>query len=77
MPKKQPTEKQWLTSREAAELLGLSRRHVAQLVSDGKLRSDPEWDGYGHRISRESVEAYAAVEHKTGPKPKIRENDQL
>ena len=66
--KKTTTKKQWLTSREAAELLGLTKSYINKLCARGILTVNDTLGGRENYISRESVEAYAAEEHKRGPK---------
>ncbi len=58
---------EWITSRQAAELIGVTTDHVAYLVRQGALsalRFGRVW-----MISRASAFAYAEMERRPGPKP--------
>lgn len=60
----------YITSREAAEILGIDHKshRVAQLCRSGRL--DCRKIGRDWLVSRQSVEAYARSSRKPGPKPK-------
>ena len=63
---------QYISTKKAAEMLNVTPNHVRDLVGRGILTTDPEWDGHGHRVSVESVEAYRddTEARKRGPKAK-------
>jgi len=56
----------WITPREAAEMLGVTPHHVRYLARTGTLEARK----FGHAwlVKRASVEDYAAGEHRPGPK---------
>ncbi len=57
---------EWITSRQAAEMIGVTTDHVAYLVRQGvlsALRFGRVW-----MISRASALAYAQTERRPGPK---------
>jgi excisionase family DNA binding protein len=56
----------WITPREAAELIRLSQQQVRHLARTGVLEAR-KW-GRGWLIKRTSAEAYARTEHLPGPK---------
>ena len=59
---------EWITTKEAAELLSVTDAHVRYLLSQGKL----EGRKFGHvwAVMRSSVLNYLAHRPKPGPKPK-------
>ena len=59
---------EWITTKKAAELLGVTDAHVRYLLSQGKL----EGRKFGHvwAVTRSSVLSYLAHRPKPGPKPK-------
>lgn len=59
-----PPMESWLTVTEAAELLGLTRSRIYNLIREGRLRS--EKSGNLHKVSAADVEEYAASERKGG-----------
>jgi len=59
---------EWITTQEAAEILGVTPHHITHLLRIGKLKGRKfvrDWMVY-----RISVEEYAASNRKPGPKPK-------
>ena len=59
---------EWITTSEAARIIGVSRDHVSYLLRTGQLRGKKfarDW-----MVAKNSVEEYAAKERKPGPKPK-------
>jgi excisionase family DNA binding protein len=58
----------WVTPTEAAELIGVTAAHVRYLAREGLIESRKF--GASWMIRRESIERYAAVERRPGPKPK-------
>ena len=58
----------WITPTEAAELIGVTPHQVRHLARIGVLES--QRFGRAWMIKRVSAEAYAAQEHRPGPKPK-------
>jgi len=59
---------EWITTKEAAELLSVTDTHVRYLLSQGKL----EGRKFGHvwAVLRGSALSYLAHRPKPGPKPK-------
>ncbi len=67
MPYNSAAPMEWITSRQAAEMIGVTTDHVAYLVRQGTLsalRFGRVW-----LISRASALAYAGQERRPGPKP--------
>ena len=63
---------EWITTAEAAELTGYTRRHVRQLITMGLVNGRKFGDVW--QVNKASLVAYAReAEHKgekRGPKPK-------
>jgi excisionase family DNA binding protein len=60
-------DQQWISTKEAAEIIGVTRDHVTHLLRTGQLTGEKfvrDW-----MVDRVSVEDYAAKERKPGPKP--------
>jgi len=59
---------EWITTREASELLNVTDAHVRYLLSQGKL----EGRKFGHvwAVTHRSVLHYLANRPKPGPRPK-------
>ncbi len=57
-----------ISTRDAATLLGMSRRNVRHLIARGHLAAEPM--GRDRFLSRRAVEAYARNPVKSGPRPK-------
>lgn len=57
----------WLTPRQAAEIIGVTDDHVRYLARTGKIEAQKF--GHAWMLRRTSVEAYAASERRPGPKP--------
>ena len=58
----------WITSREAAERIGVSLNQVRHLARQGTIKAQKF--GHSWMLFRESVDAYAAEERHPGPKPR-------
>ena len=58
---------EWITPREAAEMIGVTSDHVRYLARTGAIEAQKF--GYAWMLKRISVEAYAASERHPGPKP--------
>lgn len=61
--------KEWITTQEAAQILGVTPHHITYLLRTGKLKGKKfvrDW-----MVDRNSVEEYAASNRKPGPKPKM------
>ena len=58
---------EWITTQEAAEIIGVTRNHIRYLIQQSKLEAKKF--GRAWMVSRESAEKYAATERKPGPKP--------
>jgi excisionase family DNA binding protein len=58
---------EWITTQEAAEIIGVTRNHVRYLVAHGRVEA--KRFGRAWMISRSSSEEYATTERKPGPKP--------
>lgn len=58
---------EWITTREAAELIGVSIHHISYLLRHGLI----EGKKFGNfwMVNRYSAQTYASQERKTGPKP--------
>ena len=57
----------WITPREASELIGVTANQVRHLARQGTIEA---WKfGHAWMINRASAEAYAASDHRPGPKP--------
>lgn len=60
----------WITTQEAAEIIGVTRDHVTYLLRTGQLKGNKfvrDW-----MVDKVSAERYAASERKPGPKSKVR-----
>lgn len=57
----------WITPREAAELIGVTSDHVRYLARTGTIEARKF--GHAWMLKRAAVEAYAASERRPGPKP--------
>jgi excisionase family DNA binding protein len=58
----------WITPREAAEMLGVTQHHVRFMARAGTIEGRKF--GYAWMIKRASVEAYAESYRHPGPKPR-------
>ena len=58
---------EWITTQEAAKIIGVTRNHIRYLIRYGKLEAKKF--GRAWMVSRKSAEEYAATERKPGPKP--------
>jgi excisionase family DNA binding protein len=58
---------EWITTREAAELIGVTPNQVRHLARNDTIKARK----FGHvwMINRDSAKAYAASDHRPGPKP--------
>lgn len=59
---------EWITTREAAELLGVTDAHIRRLLLEGKL----EGHKFGHiwAVRYSSAQEYLSSRPKPGPEPK-------
>ena len=57
----------WITPREASELIGVTPNQVRHLARQGTIKARKF--GHAWMINRASAEAYAASDHRPGPKP--------
>ncbi len=57
----------WITPREAAELIGVTPHHVRHLARTGTIEARKF--GHAWMVKRASAEAYAVKERRPGPKP--------
>ena len=57
---------EWITSREASELIGVTLNQVRHLARQGTIRSQKF--GHAWMLNRDSVAAYAALDRHPGPK---------
>ncbi len=62
-------DEEWITTNEAAEIIGVSLKHVTYLLRTGKVKGKKF--GRFWMVDRASVEEYAAIERKPGPKPRV------
>jgi excisionase family DNA binding protein len=58
----------WITTEEAARIIGVTTNHVRYLAKLGTIES--RRFGRSWMINRASAEAYAATERRPGPKPR-------
>jgi len=58
----------WITPREAAELIGVTSHQVRYLARKGVIEALKF--GHAWMVKRASVETYAAKERHPGPKPR-------
>ncbi len=58
----------WITTLEAAQIIGVTTNHVRYLAKLGVIES--RRFGRAWMINRASAEVYAATDRRTGPKPK-------
>ncbi len=59
---------EWITSQQAAKMIGVTTDHVAYLVREGMVSA--QRFGRVWMISRASALAYAKTERRPGPKPR-------
>lgn len=65
-------DKNWMTVRQAAELIGCTRQHVCFLAKEGQLKKE-YFDDRTIILARDSVESFAKQKQKTGrPRTKNR-----
>lgn len=64
---------EWITPREAADLIGVTGDHARYLARSGRITARK----FGHAwlLHRASVEAYAASERRPGPKVEESKSD--
>jgi excisionase family DNA binding protein len=62
---------EWITTVEAANILGVTVAHVSNLLRRGELIGQKF--GRSWMVNKASVEAYAVSYRKPGPKPKSKE----
>ena len=57
---------EWITTREAANLIGVTANQVRHLARTGTIKAQK----FGHvwMINRDSAKEYAASDHRPGPK---------
>jgi excisionase family DNA binding protein len=58
----------WITTREAAELIGVTSNQVRHLARTGIIKTRKF--GRAWMINRASAETYAASDRRPGPKPR-------
>jgi hypothetical protein len=61
----------YITTQEAAAIIGCGKRHVNKLCAGGALVCQKF--GIVYQVERASAEQYARTEHKSGPKPRLDE----
>ncbi len=61
---------EWITSQQAARMIGVTTDHVAYLVREGMVSA--QRFGRVWMVSRASALAYAQAERRPGPKPGTR-----
>ena len=59
---------EWITPREAAVLIGVTPNQVRHLARQGTIEARKF--GHAWMINCASAQAYAASEHRPGPKPR-------
>lgn len=60
---------EWITTREAAEIIGVSIKQVSYLLINSRIKGKKF--GRFWMVNKQSAEEYAALERKPGPKPKV------
>ena len=58
----------WITTREAAEMLGVTLHQVRHLAYEGVIEAKKI--AHAWIVKRASVEAYATSDRRPGPKPR-------
>jgi excisionase family DNA binding protein len=58
---------EWITTQEAAEIVGVTPNHIRYLIQHSKIEAKKF--GRAWMVSRKSAEEYAETERKPGPKP--------
>ena len=58
----------WITPREASELIGVTPNQVRHLARTGTIEAQKF--GHAWMIKRASAQAYAASDRRPGPKPR-------
>jgi len=62
------TRDPWMSTAEAADMLGLSTRQVQRLAADGVIPHRPRWgDQTWYALDRAAVEALAGMSHLSHP----------
>jgi excisionase family DNA binding protein len=59
---------EWITTQEAAEIIGVSIKQVSHLLLNGRIKGKKF--GRFWMVDKQSAEEYAASNRKPGPKPK-------
>jgi len=59
---------EWITTQEAAEIIGVSIKQVSYLLLKGHIKGKKF--GRFWMVDKQSTEEYAASNRKPGPKPK-------
>jgi excisionase family DNA binding protein len=59
---------EWITTREAAEIVGVSIKQISYLLINGRIKGKKF--GRFWMVDKRSAKEYAALERKPGPKPK-------
>lgn len=62
-------DEEWITTKEAAEIIGVSIKQVSYLLIKGRIKGKKF--GRFWMVDKQSVDEYAASERKPGPKPKV------
>jgi len=62
------SEGEWITTEEAARIIGVTRSQVRYLLHKGVLKG--QRFGYMWMVDKESAERYAVSDRKPGPKPR-------
>ena len=60
-------EQQWITTKEAAEIIDVSLMHITYLLRTEKVKGKKF--GYFWMVDKTSAETYASANRKPGPKP--------
>lgn len=61
---------QFITTAEAAEIIGCTERHVSLLIREGRIEAEP-FGGNTWAVKKKSAEEYAAIPQRTG-RPRLR-----
>lgn len=60
-------DQQWITTKEAAEIVDVSVQHIRYLIKQGKIQAQ-KFGQHAWMVDKESALEYALSERKPGPK---------
>lgn len=62
----------YISTKQAAKILGVTTQYVCYLARKGVLASDPNWDGRERRVSRSDVFTFKHSDRRPGRKKTCR-----